>query len=106
MASIAVHQPAPATQSTTTAHASQDPESEPPAAHQQQDIEDSGEMGNILMGDLLEDTKFYQDAAFEYQSAYEALHLQQEELQSRYTQQAQLIEEASGALRAVETESS
>ena len=37
---------------------------------------------------LIEDAKFYQDAAVEYQSAYEALQLQQEELQSRYTQQA------------------
>ena len=78
----------------------------PPAAHQLQDIEDSGESGDILMGDLLEDAKFYQDAAFEYQSSYKALCLQQEELQSRYTQQAQLIEEASGALRSAETKSS
>ena len=58
------------------------------------------------MGDLLEDAKYYQDAAFEYQSAYEALCLQQEELQSRYTQQAQLVEEPSAALRAAENESS
>ena len=52
------------------------------------------------MGDLLEDAKFYQDATFEYQGAYETLCLQQKELQSRYTQQVHLIEEASGALRA------
>ena len=89
----------------TTTHTSQNPESEHPAACQE-DVEDSGEMGDILMGDLLEDAKFYQDVAFEYQSAYEALCLHQEELQSRYTQQAQLIEEASGALRAAENESS
>ena len=104
-ASITVCQPAPTTQSTIF-HTSQNPESMFPAAHQQQDIEDSGEMGDVLMGDLLEDAKFYQDVAIEYQSAYKALHLQQEELQSRYTQQAQLIEEASGALRAAETKSS
>ena len=34
------------------------------------------------------------------------LHIQQEELQHRYTQQAQLVEEASEALRAAEAESS
>ena len=104
-ASIAVCQLASTTQ-LTTFHTSQGPESEPPAAHQQQDVEDSEGMGDIPMGGLLEDAKFYQDMAFEYQSANEALCLQQEELQSRYTQQAQLIEEASGALRAAETESS
>ena len=58
------------------------------------------------MGDLLKDTKFYHDVAFEYQSAYKALHLQQEELQNRYNQQAHLVEEASGALRVAEIESS
>ena len=78
----------------------------PPTVDQQQDIEDSEEIGDIPMGDLLEDTIFYQDGAFEYQSACVALCLQQKELQSRYTQQAHLIEEASGALRAAETESS
>ena len=58
------------------------------------------------MGDLLQDAKFYQDAACEYKSAYDALCLQQEELQTRYVQQAHLIEEASGALNAVEAKSS
>ena len=111
VASITVHQLAPATQPMLTipdlsAHTSQNPESVPLAAHQQQDIEDTGELDDIPMGDLLEDTKVYQDTAFEYKSAYDALCLQQEELQTRFTQQAQLIEEASGALRAVETESS
>ena len=107
-ASIAVHQLAHTTQLTSLPdlHASQDPESEPPVVHQQQDIEYLGESGEIHMGDLLEDAKIYQDAAFEYQSAYDALCLQQEEMQSRYTQQVHLIEEASGALRAAETESS
>ena len=76
---------APTTQLTSlipdlSLHASQDPESVSPVAHQQQDIEDSGELGDIHMGGLLEDTKFYQDAASEYQSAYKALRLQQEEL--------------------------
>ena len=83
MASIAVHQPAPATQPTIihTTHTSQNPETECPAVFQE-DAEDSGETtGDVPMGDLLEDTKFYQDVAFEYQSAFEALHLQQEELQ-------------------------
>ena len=102
-ASIAVRRSAPTTKPTSlpdlSLHANQDPESVPPVAHQQQDIEDSGELGDIHMGDLLEDAKFYQDASFEYQSAYEALHLQQEELQSRHTQQAHLIQEASGALK-------
>ena len=90
----------------TTTHTSQNPKSEHPAAKQQQHIEDSGETGDTPMDDLLEDVKFYQHAAFEFQSAYEALRLQQEELQGRCSEQAQLIEETSGALRAVETESS
>ena len=86
-------------------HASQNPESVPPIPHHQQGIEDSGELDDIHMGDL-RGCKIYQNAAFEYQSAYKAFCLQLEELQSRYTQQAHLIEEASGALRAAETESS
>ena len=61
-ASIPVHQSAPTTQPTSlpelSFHASQDPESVPPIAHQQQDIQDSGESGDIPMGDLLEDAKF------------------------------------------------
>ena len=109
-ASIAVCWSAPTTQPILlldlSIHTSQDPESVPPIAHQQQDIEDSGGSGDIPVGDLLDNAKFDQDAAFEYQSAYEALHSQQEELQSRYTQQEHLIEEASGALQAAETESS
>ena len=44
-------------------------------------------------GDLLEDTKFYQDVAIELQTAYETL-------ESRFTQQACLMEEASGSLHA------
>ena len=65
--SIAIYQLAPTTQLTSlpdlSLHASQNPESVPPVAHQQQDIEDSWESGDIPMGDLLEDAKFYQDAA-------------------------------------------
>ena len=54
-------------------------------------------MSGLETGDLLEDTKFYQDV--ELQSAYE-------NLQRRYSQQAHLIEEASGALHAAETQAS
>ena len=32
--------------------------------------------------DLIEDPKFYQDAALNYQNAYEALHIQKAELQA------------------------
>ena len=77
---------------------------------------ESGESSQVLdsdigtsadsAADLIEDTKFYQDAALGYQDAYETLCIQQEELQHRYTQQAQLVEEVSEALRASEAESS
>ena len=63
-------------------------------------------MGAISTADLIEDAKFYQDATLGYQDAYETLRIQQEELQHWYTQQAQLVEEASEALQAVEAESS
>ena len=62
--------------------------------------------GAISAADLIEDAKFYHDAALGFQDAYETLHIQKEELQHRYTQQAQLVEEASEALRAAEAESS
>ena len=55
---------------------------------------------------LLEDVQYFHNATLGYQDAYEALQLQQEELQSRYTQQAQLVQESSEALKAVEEESS
>ena len=71
---------------------------------QQQEVKDSGEYGAMDSGDSIEDAKFYQDAAIEYQSAYKALWSQQEELQSRFTQQVLLIKEASGALKAAESE--
>ena len=63
-------------------------------------------VGAISTADLIEDAKFYQDATIRYQDAYETLQIQQEELQHRYAQQAQLVEEASEALQAVEAESS
>ena len=40
-----------------------------------------------------------------YQDVYEALQLQQAELQTKFTEQAQLVQEASDALKAVEAES-
>ena len=64
------------------------------------------EEGAISTADLIEDAKFYQDAALGYHDAYETLCIQQKELQHRYTQQVQLVEEASEALRAAEAESS
>ena len=51
------------------------------------------------MGDLLEDAKFYQDVAVELQTAYQTL-------ERRFTQQARLMEEASGALHAAESQAS
>ena len=54
-------------------------------------------MSSLDTGNLLEDTKFYQDVAVELQTAYD-------NLQHRYAQQACLIEEVSGALHAAETQ--
>ena len=53
----------------------------------------------LLTRDLIEDAKFYQDVAIELQTAYDTL-------QNRFTQQACLMEEASGALHAAETQAS
>ena len=58
------------------------------------------------MANLLEDVKYFHNAALGYQDAYEALQQQQEELQSKFTEQAKLVQEASETLRAVEAESS
>ena len=58
------------------------------------------------MANLLEDVKYFHNAALGYQDAYETLQQQQEELQSRFTEQAKLVQEASEALRAAEVESS
>ena len=55
--------------------------------------------GGLHTGDLLEDAKFYQDVAVELQTTYKTL-------ESRFTQQAHLMEEASGALHAAESEAS
>ena len=52
-----------------------------------------------MTGDLLEDAKFYQDVAVELQTAYDTL-------QKRFNHQSHLMEEASGALRAAETQAS
>ena len=62
-------------------------------------------MGAISTANLIEDAKFYQDATLGYQDAYETLWLQKEELQHRYTQQVQLVQEASKALQAAKVES-
>ena len=58
------------------------------------------------MANLLKDVKYFHNAALGYQDAYEALQQQQEELQSRFTEQAKLVQEASEALIAAEVESS
>lgn len=52
-------------------HASQNPELMPPAVQSQQGDDSSGDYNAIPMGDLLEDAKFYQNAALEYQNAFE-----------------------------------
>ena len=76
--------------------------------HHTRQITESGESAQVLdsesgagaisTADLIEDAKFYQDATIGYQDVYETLRIQQEELQHWYTQQAQLVEEASEAL--------
>ena len=54
--------------------------------------------------DLIEDAKFYQDVAINYQNAYEALLAQQAELQGMFEAQSHLIQETSAAIDAAETE--
>ena len=49
--------------------------------------------------DILQDAKLYQDATIEYQNAYQAL-------KQKYSEQAHLMEEASGALFAAESQAS
>ena len=61
--------------------------------------ESEGAIGGLLTGDIIEDAKFYQDVAVELQTAYDTL-------ENRFTQQARLMEEASGALHAAESEAS
>ena len=66
---------------------------------------DSVESANTHTANLLEDIKYFHNAVLSYQDAYEALQLQQVELQTKFTEQAQLVQEASEALKAVEAES-
>ena len=68
-----------------------------PRSPQLQDMEEH--LSALGTSNLIEDAKFYQDAAIEYQNAYETL-------QYRYAQQACLMEEASGALHAAEGQAS
>ena len=49
--------------------------------------------------DILQDAKLYQDAAIEYCNAYQAL-------EQKYSEQVQLMEEASGALLTAESQAS
>ena len=60
---------------------------------------------NTHTANLLEDVKYFHNAALSYQDAYEALQAQQVELQTKFSEQAQLVQEASDALRASEVES-
>ena len=62
------------------------------------------EDGALSQEDLSEDAKFYQDVALYYQNAYEVLFVQQVELQDKFKAQSCLMEEASAAIHAAETE--
>ena len=66
---------------------------------------ESVESANMHTANLLEDVKYFHNAALSYQDAYEALQEQQVELQTKFSEQAQLVQEASDALRANELES-
>ena len=66
---------------------------------------ESVKSANTHTADLLEDVKYFHNAALSYQDAYEALQVQQVELQTKFTEQAQLVQEASDALKANEVES-
>ena len=67
------------------------------------DINQVGD-GALSQEDLIEDAKFYQDVAINYQNTYEALLAQQAELQDKFKAQSCLMEEASEAIHAAETE--
>ena len=80
----------------------------PPETSEQLSPEDSGSLqsqveeesiGGLVTGDLLEDAKFYQNVAVELQTAYDTF-------QKRFAQQSRLMEEASGALHAAESQAS
>ena len=60
---------------------------------------------NTHTANLLEDVKYFHNTALSYQDAYEALQAQQVELQTKFSEQAQLVQEASDALKAAEAES-
>ena len=66
---------------------------------------ESVESVNTHTANLLEDVKYFHNAALSYQDAYEALQVQQVELQTKFTEQAQLVQEASDVLKAAEAES-
>ena len=66
---------------------------------------ESVESVNTHTANLLEDVKYFHNTALSYQDAYEALQAQQVELQTKFTEQAQLVQEASDALKAAEAES-
>ena len=68
-------------------------------------VAESVESVNTHTANMLEDVKYFHNAALSYQDAYEVLQLQQVELQTKFTDQAQLVQEASEALKAVEAES-
>ena len=57
-----------------------------------------------LAQDLIENVKFYQDVALNYQNTYEALLAQQTELQGRFQAQSSLSEEHLAAIHAAEVE--
>ena len=100
---------------TTTLETNQ-PSSTGFVSHHTEQSAESGESSQVLNSEegvgaintvnLIKDVRYYQDAALGYQYAYETLQLQQEELQHQFTQQAQLVQEASEALPAAEVESS
>ena len=66
---------------------------------------ESVESANMHTANLLEDVKYFHNTALSYQDAYGALQEQQVELQTKFSEQAQLVQEASDALRANEVES-
>ena len=71
-----------------------------------QDIakEGSAEDDHLDHVDLIEDAKFYKNATLDYQNAYEVLHVQQVELQSKYSTQSYLMEKALAAIKAAKAE--
>ena len=60
---------------------------------------ESVESVNTHTANLLEDVKYFHNAALSYQDAYEALQVQQVELQTKFTEQAQLVQEVQMPLK-------